>query len=103
MREIDDFDIATEMGEDMPTNKERADRAYKTVFEYTLITPPEPEEYDFLCDGIVDLLTDLMHLCDREKLEFMSLLEDAERHHEVEIRASIIKMNGGSVESLNSD
>jgi len=91
MMENDDFDIATEMGEHVPTNEERAEKAYKAVFGFLYDTPPDPEGYDDLRDDIVDLLTDLMHLCDREKLEFMWLLETAESHYEVETRAAIIK------------
>ena len=91
MWDIDEFDIATEMDDNLPTNEERAEKAYKAVFGFSYNTPPDPEGYAGLCDDILDLLTDLMHLCDREKLEFMWLLETAERHYEVETKAAIIK------------
>ena len=91
MMEFDNFDIATEMDDNAPTNEERAERAFAAVFGFSYDTPPDPEEYADLRDDIADILTNLMHLCDREKLEFIELLETAESHYGVEIRAAIIK------------
>ena len=79
------------MDDMLPTSEERAEKAYRAVFGFSYETPPDPEGYDSLDDDIIDLLTDLMHLCDRDKLDFNGLFETAEWHFQVETKAAIIK------------
>jgi hypothetical protein len=48
MREIENFDVFAAVDDMLPTNKERAEKAYRAVFGFSYETPPDPEGYDKL-------------------------------------------------------
>ncbi|MCR9292075.1 MAG: hypothetical protein NXI32_05105 [bacterium] len=54
----------------------RAAKARKTVLEHS--------DDDCLQDAVVDLLTDMLHLCSEEKLDFVWLSRIAQGHCEFE-------------------
>jgi hypothetical protein len=91
MWDMDYASVFAAMDDMLPTNEERAEKAYKAVFGFSYETPPDPEGYDSLNEDIIDLLTALMHLCARKKLDFTWLFETSERHFQVESKAEIIK------------
>lgn len=63
----------------MSDNNERADRARQTLWYYADYSDGE------LCDStVVDLLTDLMHLCREDGANFNELLQMARVHYEAE-------------------
>lgn len=65
----------------MNANDKRARNALDAVEEFAQwnLTKGEP-----LDDNITDLLTDLMHLCDRNRLSFTALTARAFTHHDEE-------------------
>lgn len=56
----------------------KAERALKQTYDPIY----ETEDYDQ--DSITDMLTDLMHLCQRDELQFEAFLSMARRHFECE-------------------
>lgn len=65
-----------------PTNDERADRIDSTMQAYCLAL----ECRDFECDedDIKDMLTDLMHFCQRAGIDFEANLQTARMNYEAE-------------------
>lgn len=61
------------------TNDERADKALDALAHYADICNDRVDGTD-----VVDLLTDLMHLCDREEVDFDMALRDAQMNFEAE-------------------
>ena len=59
---------------------EQADRAYDAVREHTGLEQP-PDELE---TEITDLLANLMHLCNREKVDFNLCLQNAQMHYNEE-------------------
>jgi hypothetical protein len=62
-------------------NEKRIARALELTYAYRILSGTEDEPLDTV---ITDVLTDLMHLCDNEDLEFDRLLHMAAVHHEEE-------------------
>jgi hypothetical protein len=62
-------------------NEERIARALELTDAYRILTSAEDEPMESV---VTDVLTDLMHLCDNEDLEFDRLLHMATIHHEEE-------------------
>ena len=62
-------------------NEERIARALELTDAYRILTGAEDEPMESV---VTDVLTDLMHLCDNEDLEFDRLLHTATIHHEEE-------------------
>lgn len=58
-------------------NEIRINRAFSALEAYS-------EEDDDLASNIIDLLTDLMHLCRQQGIEFQGCLLSAEIHFESE-------------------
>lgn len=61
-------------------NKKRAARVAKAIRFYMLKKPRE-QLYD---EDIIDILADIMHLCQSKKLVFDSLVKTAGNHYEHE-------------------
>jgi len=70
----------------MPTNRERADHAWEVVRFYNEDPPGENRKDS---EGIVDLLADLMHLCEEEKYDFEDMLRVARDHFVAEREESV--------------
>lgn len=65
------------------TNDLRAEWADEAVYAFAAVThAADEEELDTL---VGDLLCDLMHLCDRDGLDFAALLERAQTHYAAEV------------------
>jgi hypothetical protein len=62
-------------------NEKRVARALELTYAYRILSGTEDEPLDTV---IADVLTDLMHLCDNEDLEFDRLLHMATIQHEEE-------------------
>ena len=62
-------------------NEERIARALELTEAYRIFTNSQDEPMESV---VTDVLTDLMHLCDNEDLEFDRLLHMATIHHEEE-------------------
>jgi len=62
-------------------NEERIARAKALTDVHRVLTSSEDEPIDCV---VIDVLTDLMHFCDNEDLEFDRLLHMAAIHHEEE-------------------
>jgi hypothetical protein len=62
-------------------NEKRIARVLELTYAYRILTGTEDEPLDAV---IADVLTDLMHLCDNEDLEFDQLLRMATIQHEEE-------------------
>ena len=62
------------------TNGRRADRAEDAVMAWMADDRPDPT-YD---TAVQDLLNDLMHLCDREQIDFDHALQWARSNYEEE-------------------
>lgn len=71
-------------------NEERVEVARKTLDRYCFVKGCDPS-LDNQESNITDLLTDLWHLCDDEKLDFHRLLASAQMHHEAEIEEKEIE------------
>jgi len=61
-----------------PSNEDRASWAQQAVAAFAAAINMEDEPLDTV---IGDLLADLMHLCDNEKLDFNILLSRAQMNH----------------------
>jgi hypothetical protein len=63
----------------MRTNDQRAERAFRALLQpYSFQASPE--------DAVIDLLTDLRHLCDEYGLPWHDLNRTAVHHYREEIR-----------------
>ncbi len=65
----------------LPTNRERASQASHALDEYAEHTGNEDEDRKTV---IIDLLSDLMHLCEIEDIDFDSCLWHANDHYTTE-------------------
>lgn len=65
-----------------PTNDQRASWAKEAVMAHVGARGDTPDTDEKT--GVVDLLTDLMHLCDEAGLDFDAALEAARSHYEAE-------------------
>lgn len=63
---------------DEPTNRARADRAAKAIATYQKLSGCDDD------DALRDLLTDILHLCDFNLVDFDFELRGARRAHEEE-------------------
>lgn len=80
MEETRPFNPDCDVDECGITNGDRAERAERAVIEW-LGTDGKDDTYR---THIQDLLCDLMHLCDRDRLDFNSILDMARRCQEDE-------------------
>lgn len=62
------------------TNEQRAENARETIFRSTYEENVRADEGD-VESAISDLMTDLLHLCDREGIDTEVMLERITRHH----------------------
>lgn len=73
-----------------PTNAKRAERAYRTLIAYE-----GRRRVEMAPELVRDLISDLMHLCDREKIDFdnelgMAIINySAESGHSITIESMI--------------
>src|SRR5512136_1220381 len=82
------------MGEtntDEPTNEERANRIDTVMQAYCLTL--EGRDFDGDEDDVKDLLTDLMHFCERMEINFEANLRVARNNYEHESNAEAGKPN----------
>ena len=63
-------------------NADRADAADKALATFTRATWMQGEDYE---TRISDLVTDLIHLCDREGVVFDDVITRAKQHHRFEL------------------
>jgi hypothetical protein len=63
-----------------PTNKDRAEWALRTVAYFTSIVGGDDLETE-----IVDLIANILHLCDQEDIDHEPVLRMAAYHHEEEV------------------
>ncbi len=63
-------------------NVDRADEADKALTTFTRNTGMHGEDYE---TRIGDLVTDLIHLCDREGVHFDAIVKRALQHHAAEL------------------
>jgi hypothetical protein len=64
------------------SNKERAESALEALSSSKYRASVNDGDYH---SAVTDLLVDLMHLCDREKLDFFDVLRFADCHHDAEV------------------
>lgn len=67
---------------DEPTNNQRASWAKEAILAHVGSRGDTPDTEEVT--GVVDLLSDLMHLCDEAGLDFDKALETARCHYEAE-------------------
>ena len=68
----------------MTTNEQRAERAWKAATRYQQAANGDSDG-DIADETITDLLTDLMHFCDEQGIDFESCLRMANMHYEAEV------------------
>jgi hypothetical protein len=73
-----------DLGGDMTTNEQRAERAWKAATRYQQAVHGDSDG-DITDETITDLLTDLMHLCDAHEFDFDACLRMANTHHDAEV------------------
>lgn len=71
-------------GPGAPINDERADWAEIAVVAFAAEIFTAPKEQSVHDESVQDLLTDMMHLCDREKIDFSECLRMAAVNYEEE-------------------
>jgi hypothetical protein len=74
-----------ERSTDEPTNEERADRINTVMQAYCLTL--ESRDFDGDEDDVKDMLTDLMHFCERMEIDFEENLRVARNNFEHERNA----------------
>lgn len=62
------------------TNEQRAENARETIFRSTYEENVRADDGD-VESAVSDLMTDLLHLCDREGIDTETMLERIARHH----------------------
>ncbi len=65
------------------TNLERANRALNVATEYL-------DDVKDVKTAVIDLLADVHHLCDKQGLDFSSMLKSARNHHAAEVAGDFV-------------
>ena len=66
------------------TNEDRRSWALEALEAFTAVTGDRIENSEDLESVLTDLITDIMHLCDEEKIDFATISSRAAHHHECE-------------------
>ena len=66
------------------TNEDRRSWALEALEAFAAVTGDRMENSEDLESVITDLITDIMHLCDEEKIDFAAVSSRAAHHHECE-------------------
>ena len=75
-------------------NETRRNRAITALEAYS-------EEDDDLVSNIIDLLTDLLHLCKQQEIDFQACLLSAEINFESEKYRTTLKKAAGKLQSIH--